>query len=166
MKFRAEHEFQGISLADYEKLYFDEEFNEALCRAVNLDRTLQNREEKGGVLERAVKVGPDREVPKPVAKVIGADRIEYTEHLKYGWGSYQGTWYTVSSIMSDKVDSRGTFGFEELPDGVLRWIEGEIKVKIFGVGKVVEKFIVSDIERSYANAAAFTQKWIDSGGTT
>lgn len=164
MRFRAEHEFKGISLAEYEKLYFDEGFNDALCKAVNLDRTLERREEKNGTLERAVKVGPDREVPKPVAKVIGANRIEYTEHLKYAYGSYEGTWYTVSSIMSDKVDTRGTFGFDELPDGVLRWVEGEIDVKIFGVGRVVEKFIVADIERSYERAAEFTQRWIDSGG--
>lgn len=164
MNFRAEHRFLGISLADYEKLYFDETFNEALCKAVSLDRTLESMAEKDGTLERAVRVGPDREVPKPVAKIIGANRIEYTEYLEYTFGSYRGTWHTVSSIMSDKVDTRGTFGFQELPDGVLRWIEGEIKVRVFGVGRVVEKFIVADIERSYERAAEFTQRWIDAGG--
>ena len=158
MKFRAEHEFTGISLDEYEQLYFDEGFNESLCKAVNLDRTLVSRAIEDRTIERAVKVGPDREVPKPVAKVIGANKIEYTEHLKYTFGAHQGSWYTISSIMSDKVDTRGTFGFEELPDGVLRWVDGEIKVKIFGVGGLVEKFIVADIERSYQQAADFTQR--------
>lgn len=164
MKFRVEHTFRGITLADYEQLYFNEEFNNALCVSVKLDRTLEHREESDGKIKRSVRVGPDRELPAPVAKVIGAKRIEYTEHLEYTFGSFEGTWMTVSAIMTDKVDTHGRFGFEELPDGVLRWVEGEIKVKIFGVGKIVERVVVADIEKSYEKAAGFTQKWIDNGG--
>ena len=36
--------------------------------------------------------------------------------------------------------------------------------KQVGVGKIVEKFIVADIERSYRDAATFTQRWIDNAG--
>ena len=39
MKFHADHEFTGITLAEYERLHFDEEFNIALCKAVKLART-------------------------------------------------------------------------------------------------------------------------------
>jgi hypothetical protein len=82
MKFIAEHTFRGLSLADYEKLYFDEAFNIALCKAVNLDRTVVKREEKDGHLSRAVRVSPrDREIPGPLVKVLGSSRIEYTEHV-------------------------------------------------------------------------------------
>ena len=68
MKFSSEHIFRSISLAQYEALYFDEAFNEALCKEVKLDRTLDSMENKGGTMHRAVTVGPDREVPAPVAK--------------------------------------------------------------------------------------------------
>lgn len=163
MKFKTEHTFTGISLADYEKLYFDEDFQVALCQAVKLARKLDKREDDGKTLQRVVTVGPDREIPAPVAKVLGASRIEYAEHVDYTWGSFKGTWKTISSIMTDKVDARGTFSFRETPQGVVRTMEGEVKVKIFGLGGVVEKFIGADIEKSYQQAAEFTQKWIDEG---
>lgn len=160
MNFRAEHLIKGITLADFERLFFDEEFNIALCRALKLDRVLVKREEKDGVIARAVRVGPEREIPAPVAKVLGAVKIEYTEYLDYKFGSYRGTWKTVSSLMTDKVDSSGTFSFRAQGDGVLRLVEGEVKVRVFGLGSIVERFIVADVERSYQNAAQFTEEWI------
>ncbi|MBI5508530.1 MAG: DUF2505 family protein [Deltaproteobacteria bacterium] len=164
MKFRAEHSFRGISLADYEQLYFNEDFNAALCKAVKLARALEKRDLKDGKLSRVVRVGPDREIPPPVAKLLGASRIEYTEHLTYTFRSYNGVWHTVSSVFTDKIDSRGTFGFSAVKDGVTRVVEGDIKVKVFGIGGVIERFIVADVERSYKDAAQFTQRFIDGGG--
>ena len=100
MKFRAEHTFRGITLEEYEKTYFNEDFNIALCKAVKLARTKIKFEEKDGHIERVVKVGPDREIPAPAAKILGANRIEYTEHLDYDLGSYRGVWKTISSLGS------------------------------------------------------------------
>ncbi|OGQ79636.1 MAG: hypothetical protein A2289_10380 [Deltaproteobacteria bacterium RIFOXYA12_FULL_58_15] len=150
-----------ISLADYEKLYFDEEFNVALCKQVKLSRDLIKREEKDGKLERVVRVSPDREIPKPVAKVIGSNRIEYTEYVQYEYGKHLAKWYTKSSVLSDKVETHGEVRFAEVPGGVKRILNGEITVKIFGVGKIIEKFVAADIERGYEDAAKFTQQWID-----
>jgi len=164
MKFRVEHTFRGIGLADYEALYFDEAFNTALCKSVKLARTLEKRELKDGRLQRVVRIAADRELPATVAKVIGASRIEYAEHLDYRMGSYHGLWKTISSVLTEKVDSHGTFGFATTRDGVMRVVEGEVNVKIFGIGGVIERFIVADVERSYDDAAHYTQKWLDSGG--
>lgn len=163
MKFRVEHVFKGITLKDYEALYFDEAFQIAQCQAVKLHRTLVKREVTDGRLVRAVKVGPDREIPAPVAKVLGANRIEYTEHVDYVLGSNKGTWKTVSSLLTDKVDASGTFSFRETPAGIARVVEGEVSVRIFGIGGIVEKFVGADIERSYGDAAKFMQQWIDDG---
>ena len=161
MKFRVQHSFSNISMAEYEKLYFDEDFNTALCTAVKLARTLVSREVKGGHISRVVTVGADREIPAFAAKLLGSNRIEYTEHLEYDFGSGRGTWKTKSSLLTDKVNCHGTIAFSESGSKVTRVVDGDIKVKIFGVGGVVEKFIVADIEKSYDRAAAFTQDWID-----
>ncbi len=161
MKFRIEHEFQGISLPDYEKLYFDEPFNVALCEEVNLDRELLSFEHRGERLEREVKVSPrGRQIPKPIAKFLGGARIEYVEKLAYAFGSGQGTWQSISSLMTEKIDSRGTFAFQEIPGGVKRIVEGEIRVKVFGIGGTIESYIVDDVKKSYEDAAAFTRKWL------
>lgn len=161
MKFRAEHTFKGISLADYEKLYFNEDFNIKLCQAVKLAREVIEIESDDTKIHRVVKVGPDRVLPAPVAKILGTDRIDYTEHVDYTFGDFKADWKTISSVMTDKVDSKGTLTFRETGSGVTRIVEGDIKVKLFGVGKVVERVIVAETEKSYADAAAFTQTWID-----
>lgn len=164
MKFRCEHRFNGISLADYEKLYFDEDFNISLCNQVKLQRTLVSRDESNGRLRRVVKVAPDREVPAPAAKVLGSNKIEYTETIEYVFGSGRATWSTVSSIMTDKVDSRGTVSFSAVGGQVVRTVDGDVTVKIPFVGGVVEKFIIADVEKSYDQASDFTRQWIAKKG--
>ncbi len=163
MKFLAKHILRNISLEDYEKLYFDEDFNIALCKDVKLARSVVEINRTDSHIHRVVTVGPDREIPPAAAKILGASRIEYTEHLDYDFGTYKGTWKTISSLMTDKVKSSGTFSFTQEGGGIARVVEGDIKVKIFGVGGVIEKFIVADIGRSYEKAADFTQRWIDKG---
>lgn len=163
MHFRVEHTFTQIDLERYEALYFDEPFNIALCEAIDLRRELKTHELNARRLVRVVTVGPEREIPPAAAGILKTNRIEYTEHIDYTFGQYQGTWKTVSSVLTDKVDSRGTFEFIATEGGVRRVVVGDIKVKLFGVGGVVEKFIVGDIERSYEKAATFTQSWIDQG---
>lgn len=163
MKFKCEHRFRNITLAQYEALYFDEAFNDAMCENVGLQRTLLKREQNGPRIHREVRVSPNREVPAPVAKILGSAKLEYVEHVDYTFGSNRGTWLTISSVMTDKLDTRGTMAFGEQGGSVVRTVEGDINVKIFAVGGVIEKFIVADVEKSYASAAAFTQQWIDAG---
>jgi hypothetical protein len=166
MKFRCEHVFRGIELGAYETLYFDEPFNIALCQATGLGRALVKLEKKDGRLERAVKVTPQRELPGPMAKIIGSGTFEYTEFLDYHLGSFAGTWRTEPGMLKDKILSAGTFSFAAVPGGVRRVVAGEVKVKIFGLGGVLEAFVVADVEKSYARAAEFTQRWVEQGQAT
>jgi len=161
VKFKVEHLFKNVTIQAYEQLYFDEKFNISLCQAVNLERELVHRNIENNILQRSTKVRPKRTLPRPVAAVMGTAKIEYTENISYALGSHQGTWQTISGVLSDKIESKGTVQFIDRPDGVIRIIEGEIRVKIFGVGSMVEKLIVADVEKSYAEAASFTQKWLD-----
>lgn len=161
MKLHIEHTFRGIELPAYEKLYFDEAFNIELCKATHLERHLVRREEKGGKLERLVRIAPEREIPAPVAKVLGSGKLEYAEHITYELGKYRAHWRTEPAVLRDKIESQGTFVFEKTASGVKRIVDGQISVKIFGLGAVIERFVVADVERSYDKASEFTQKWID-----
>jgi hypothetical protein len=165
MHFEVEHRFTGITVADYEKLYFDEAFNEALCQSVKLERTLVKLDQQGPKLHRQVKVSPDRELPAAAAKVIGTTKIVYTEHCDYAFGGYRGTWKTVSGIMADKIASSGTFSFRQEGNAVVRRVDGDVKVNVnFMINPMIEKGILSDVEKSYQQAAEFTQRWINNGG--
>jgi hypothetical protein len=164
MEFKVEHLIKGVTLTSYESLYFNEEFNKALCEKVKLHRRLVSLTVQNGVLNRVVEVGPDREIPGPVAKILGADRIAYTEHVEYRLGSGKGSWKTISSVMTEKVESAGSFSFKETPQGVIRVVDGFVKVKIFAVGGMVEKFIAHDVEQGYQQAADFTHTWVAEKG--
>jgi hypothetical protein len=159
MKFRVEHSFD-LDQPKYESLYFDEPFNEAMCGSLKLKRVVKKRELAGDKLTRVVVVTADRELPGALAKFLGTNKIEYTEFIDYDWGKFRGKWRTESPIMGEKLQSSGTFGFDKQGARVLRWLEGDVVVKIFGVGGVAERFIVSDVEKSYDQAAKFTQDWI------
>lgn len=160
MKFRCEHRFNGIGLADYEQLYFDEDFNIALCGQVGLQRTLLSREIVGGKIHRVVKVAPERQIPPAAAKILGSAKIEYTETVDYVFGSGRGTWFTVSSLMTEKVDCRGSVHISGDSGYANRVIEGDVTVKLTFVGGVVEKFIIDDVQKSYDKAAEFTRNWL------
>lgn len=161
MKFRTEATFRGINLKDFEALYFNEDFNQAMCERVNLSRTVVKLERDDEKLHRILRIGPDRELPGPVKKVLRTERLEYEERLQYRWGSYEAQWETIPSVMASKVDARGRILFQDAKDGVLRVSEGEINVKLLGVGGMIEKLVVADVEKSFKDAADFTQKWID-----
>ena len=160
MKFKSEHRFGGITLAQYEELYFNEEFNIALCQQVGLHRTLVSRDDANGKIRRVVRVAPERELPGPVAKLLGAPRLEYTETVEYSWGSGRGVWSTQMAVMSDKVDSRGTFTFATSGDGVNRTIDGDVTVRVPLIGGTIEKAVVAEVSTGYDRAADFTRQWL------
>jgi hypothetical protein len=163
MRFRIEHTFRTIDLPDYESLFFDEAFQSAMGEGVKIDRQLVRLDRQPGRITRHVRVAPDREMPAPVAKLLGGRRLAYTEELDYEPGRYRGTWRIVPGIAADKITVGGTLAFEPVSGGVRRVLVGDIEAKLFGLGGLVERVVVSNVESSYDDAALLTQLWIDEG---
>lgn len=165
MKFAVTHTLEHVGLEAFEACYFDEKFNEALCRHARLTRTLRTLIRDDGRLVRAVHVVPDRQLPGPVAKVLGVGQLGYTEHVRYTFGSYAVDWRVEPDVLADKVASNGTVTFrEDGRGGVVRTVQGEVVVRIFGLGGTVERFIVADLEKSYADAARFMAEYMAANG--
>ena len=161
MHFCVEHMISGVDITAFEKLFFAENFNIALCEHLQMYRQLQDLQENNGVLTRAVRVTPQRAVPAILRKVLKNQPLTYTEFIEYRHGSLQGTYRIETMLLSDKISSAGLFAFEPRAQGILRRVAGDVVVNIFGVGSLIERFVVADVEQSYALAAAFTQTWID-----
>lgn len=161
MKFHADHVIDGISVADYGELYFDDDFNVALCEAIALDRAKLRFERDGSRILREVSVSPrGRELPRPIAKAIGHDRFSYVERLEIDLATGQGAWQILPSIFPDKVTAGGTLRFVDEHGNARRIVDGSVEVRVFGVGSLIERFICADAEKSYADAAAFTRRWV------
>lgn len=164
MKFVAEHAFEAVSLPAFERLFFDEAFNEAMCKQVAIERELRSREVLGQRLVREVMVYPERQVPGPIAKLIGNTKIGYSEALEYTFGDYRGTFRCTPTAMADRVTTEGIITLEARGNSVVRRVTGEVKVRVFGVGGVIERFIVADVEKSYEDAAKFTVRYLQEHG--
>jgi len=161
MKFRADHVIEGISLADYGEMYFDEAFNTKMRAAVRLECELLQLKREGSRITRSVRVEPqDREIPGPVAKVLGQTHFVYVEELEMDLATGEGTFRTIPSMLADKVITAGRLRFLDEGGNARRIVEGTVDVRIFGVGSVIEHFICSDVEKSYAEAAAFTRRYV------
>jgi hypothetical protein len=160
MKFRAEHTYEGVTFPEYEVIHFDEAFNVELAQSVKLVRTVLKFEKTPERIVRHVRVEPAREIPGPVAKILGGNKFSYVEELEYELGKGKGRWRIVTSMMTDKIDAQGTLELVAVPGGCKRVVAGDIKVSIFGVGGIIEKFVVSDVEKSYDAAAAFTREYL------
>lgn len=159
MKFNTEHLIYGVSAPVFEKLFFAEELNVEICAALKMHRTLVSRQVVDGQLNRQVTIRPQRDLPAAVGTLLGGRKVAYTETMTYKYGSMQGQWVIEPAIFVDKVQAFGTVGFEDHNGGTLRRVTGEIVVKIFGISSLIERFIVADIERSFAKAAQLTNSY-------
>ncbi len=63
--------------------------------------------------------------------------------------SNQGTMEITPTKMADKIKAGGRIYFEEQGGQWVQNIVGDVTVKMFGVGKLVEKFIVNSFQSSF-----------------
>ncbi len=160
MKFVIEHAFDGISCAEYEKLFFDEPFSAALGEALQLGRALLHLEVTPDRISRRVCCEPKRNPNSPAEQVFGTSRASFIEELDYDVRARRGEWRTVPNVLADRVRNSGTLEIVATATGVKRVVRGEVKVSLFGFGGIVERVVVAEIENSYAAAARFTTAWL------
>jgi len=163
MKFSIKNVFTGITLAQYESLFFDKTFNEAMMPVAGLKRReeLEAREEKG-IIHRRLHVVPERDFPPPLNKFIKGE-LSYIEIGAFDPAAHHQKWTSEISVLPDKVKLGGDVTFKAVPAGVERVVSGTCTVSIFGLGGVIEKIIVDNLEETYAKVSKFTQQYIDAG---
>ncbi|RYF05896.1 MAG: hypothetical protein EOO40_09835, partial [Deltaproteobacteria bacterium] len=118
MHFSTEHLIEGIDCPTFERLFFAEDLNVAICQALRMQRELLSRDEHDGLLNRQVRIRPQRELPGPIQKVLGGQRVEYTETMRHRVGSRRGDWVIVPSVFADRVSAGGSVEFAPHPRGV------------------------------------------------
>jgi hypothetical protein len=161
MKFAIDHVFPGITVLDYETLYFDEAFNETLGTALAMGRRLLKLERTPQRIVRHVQFEPARDPQSPAGKAFGTSRASFVEQLEFDRQAQHGTWVTIPNLWPDRVRNRGTIGFTEAPTGgTRRCVFGEVRVSLFGFGGLVERAIVAEIEKSYTRTTELTLEYL------
>ena len=162
MKTHMEHVIDLPADQYFDRIYFNEDFNEALYKELKFrERSILVERDDGDTIYREVRQVPERDLPGPVKKVLGASEFAYVEKSTYHKANKSIDLVVVSSVKPDKVKTTGRFWIEPLDDNrCKRLLDFEVKVSIFGLGGVVEQLVMQDLESSYDRSAAFTNRYI------
>lgn len=162
MKLFIDQLFTNTDVERFADTYFSEEFNNAVARHIGLKERRLVEEEPAGAnkVRRRVRMVPAVELPKPVKKLIGDHEISYDEVSVYDAEKHEVD-YHIESGAQDRVQVRGVIRFVPHKEGVRRVIDGEVEVKVFGLGGLIERLIESEVQKGYEKIGAFMQRWLD-----
>lgn len=148
-------------------LFFDDEFNDALFIGhlkFKAHRVLSFERQPDGRITKRTEAAPAVELPSTVKKVVG-DVTSYVEAGEFDPSTRRYTVDVTPGAAADKVKTRVQIWVEARGDKrVDRYVEVDNTVRIFGVGKVVEKFIEQQTRDTYTHVAEFTNRWIKEKG--
>jgi hypothetical protein len=144
-------------------LYFSEEFSKALyleglgfsrCEQISFDRTAANH------IQRTLRLCPAMNAPKPVQKVLG-DTQQYDEIGSFTPATNTWSYNVIPSTMASKIQTVGQMAVEASgPNRCTIHFEVTFDVKLFGVGKVIERFMASQFDDNLSKQKRFTEDWI------
>jgi len=107
-----------------------------------------SRREEGEKVTLKLKYTMDVPMPGPVKKVLGELNTFEVELILYT-GTNQGTLEITPARMADKIKAGGRIFFEQQGGQWVQNVVGDVTVKMFGVGKLVEKYIVGSFQKSF-----------------
>lgn len=160
MTFEFEHNF-SVEPDTYLKVIGESAFDAFIARELSLrTREVVSEVREGDVLRRTLRVEPERDLPAPLLRVTGGRSLSYREHLVLDLKTATGSWSVEPDLLSGRLTASGTLRISAKEGGCIRHLAGEVRVRIPGLGKLAERFIVAELERSYARSAAATRRWL------
>jgi hypothetical protein len=164
MKFAVEITAKGIDFPKFREIFYSDEFNEELAEALKLKERSQLEVviQPDGKERRRVHIVP-RGLPAPVQKLLGGGgSFGYDEVTVFDPETRRAA-FVVETPGTDAVQITGEARFFEEVDRVRLRFEGEAKVKVFAIGGVVERHIVSEVKSSYEQIERLLQQFIEQG---
>jgi hypothetical protein len=147
----------------WDEVFFDDAYNAALYGpGMGFDgREIieQTTGEDGRVVRRRMRVDPKLDAPAPVKKALGGSTA-YTEE---GQMSADRRWKyrIIPARMADRIRIEGEMWGEPAGEGrMVRVARIDVDVRIFGLGKVIEKFVEKSMRDAYRDATRFTNEWL------
>lgn len=159
---RIEHDFDCSEKAFWDTFLNTEYNKEMFCQRMKFPRwELLHCDINDEEMRRTVEVEPYvAELPGPVKKVIG-ESIRYREEGKLDRKAGSYSFRILPSKLVDKIIISGRQFTESLGEQRCRRIfEAEVQIKIFGIGSMIEKNVVSDMRKSYDIGAIFTHDYL------
>lgn len=160
---RIEHTFNCSVDTFWDKVFFDPEYNRRLFHeALRFPEWKEVRsEDKGDRLERSIEVTPRLgDLPGPLKRVVG-DGVRYREEGVFDRTARRYKMNIVPNKLADKLKIRCELFAEPLDGGKCKRVFlCHVEASIFGVGGLLERRLLEDMEKSQAVSAEFTNRFI------
>jgi hypothetical protein len=164
MKFAVEIVVRGIDYPSFRRIYYSEEFNRDVAEAVKLQERTQVEHVTlpDGRERRRVHIVPRATLPAPFLKLLNGQQITYDETTIFNPATRSAT-FSVESPAGETIAVTGVAQFIEEAGAVRLQFDGEAKVKVFGVGGLIERYIIGEVKSRYEHIERLLQKFVDEG---
>ena len=164
---RVEHVFKCSEETFWTKVFFDDEYNRRLFQEILKFPVwrVAKTEERGDEVLRTIEASPPvGDLPGPLKAIVG-DNAGYEERGVFNTKTRRYKVLVVPNRMSDKISVVVEMWTEPMGDTQCkRFAKATASAKIFGVGGMLEKKMLSDLERSYEKSATFTNTFVAEKG--
>lgn len=163
MQFSVELFAKGATFDRVRDLYFSPEFDAAVAQAANLVSRKQTERTVNidGTERTRIRIVPRVALPAPILKLLKGQPIHYDEITVFDPKARRAT-LSIRSIAGKAVQVNGAVDFIEEPAGVRLRFAGDAHVKIFGLGSMIERYLVSEVKTRYSQVEPVLQRFVDS----
>ena len=145
-------------------LYFDPDFVVRLhleaLGSTSAEVVSQEGDLKTGLV-RTLRYGQKPNMPGPVRKIFG-EEVVTTEVSTFDPATSTATFTMTPGTMADKTQIEGAIAFAVEDGKTVETFSLEAKVKIFGAGPIVERFIESQAREVQENSVKFMRAQLES----
>lgn len=142
-------------------LFLERLYTEVLgCRKIEL---LQQTGDAASGMKRVLRLHKLVQAPAAVQKVLGEVML-LEEHSEFDAASQSWRYRMIPERLADRMQVSGRFSLSASSQGVEETTEDELGFKMFGVGSLVEGFMVRESKQSHAVRIAFMQRYIADNG--
>jgi hypothetical protein len=160
-KFTVTHEI-NCDLDTFWKVFFDQEFNNALYRNELQfpDFQITSQQETDASIVRKIAAQPKMEVPGALQKLIGSG-FRYTEEGSFDKATKIWKWRLTPSTLADKLRTEGVVRVEKIGDTKVRRIADiTMEAKIFGLGGLIESSTEKQLREGWDKSARFMNEYL------
>lgn len=162
MKFSVEIVGRGANLEQVRSIYFSQSFDDEVAKAANLLERKQREHvvRPDGTERTRTHVVPRLALPAAIQKLLRGQVVSYDEVVDYD-PQLQRARFSIRSLAGKAVQVNGEIHFIEEPAGVRLRFDGEARIHLFGVGGMLERYLVGEVTARYSRAQHVLQSFID-----
>jgi len=164
---RIEHTYDCSADVFWSKIFLDDDYNRKLFQdELHFEswRVLRS-EERGSEIHRVVEAVPRLgDLPAPLKRLL-SEGASYQEQGVVDRRAQRYRLEVTPRSLASKLSISGELFTTPLTErSCRRTYVARVEARVFGVGGMIEDRLLNDIERSYAKAAVFTNRWIADHG--